>query len=114
LRLPKRIPYHLAMELALTGASWPATEFHRLGLVNRLTEPGGALAGALELAEQVAASGPLAVAASTQVIRRTYDWPEAEGWEKQHALVHPALGSEDTQEGLRAFAEKRQPVWKGR
>ena len=59
-RLPKRIPYHLAMELALTGKPWPATRMAELGLVNRLAEPGQALAVAIELANEVLEAGPLA------------------------------------------------------
>ena len=113
-RLPKRIPYHLAMELALTGKAWPATRMAELGLVNKLTEPGQALAGALELAQEVLAAGPLAVRASKQIVQRAYDWQDADGWTKQMEFARPVMASEDLQEGLRAFAEKRPPVWKGR
>jgi enoyl-CoA hydratase len=113
-RLPKRIPYHLAMELAITGKPWPATRFAELGLVNKLTEPGGAVAGAIELAGDILAAGPLAVRASKQIVRHAYDWDDADGWTNQMEYARPVMASEDVQEGLRAFAEKRAPVWKAR
>jgi len=113
-RLPQRIPYHIAMELALTGAFRPATDFHRWGLVNRLSEPGHALEAALELAEEVLRCGPLSVSASAQIVRRAFDWTEAEAWELQEGFVDTVTGSQDMVEGLAAFAEKRPPVWQGR
>lgn len=113
-RLPKRIPYHLAMELILTGKSWPATRFAELGLVNRITEPGEALAIALELATDVVAAGPLAVQASKRIAQHAYEWTDAEAWQKQLDSAGPVMASEDLQEGLRAFAQKRAPIWKGR
>jgi enoyl-CoA hydratase/carnithine racemase len=73
-RLPRRIPAGVAMELALTGDPLPAADAHRLGLVNKLTPSGGALAGALALAERIAANGPLAVAATKQIVGRQFDW----------------------------------------
>jgi enoyl-CoA hydratase len=111
IRLPKRIPYHVAMELALTAASRPASYFHQLGLVNRLAAEGGALDEALRLADEILACGPIGVAAAAAVVRRTYDWSEAEAWEQQKPLVARVLASRDHEEGLRAFAEKRSPVW---
>src|SRR5690606_8965892 len=84
LRLQRRIPYHLAMELVLTGRMWPATEAADVHLVNRLADPGHALSTALELADEVAANAPLALAASKQVIVRSQDWPLDEMFERQH------------------------------
>lgn len=114
LRLQHRVPYHLAMELVLTGRMWPAAEAAQVHLVNRLTEPGQALAGALELAEEIAANAPLALAASKQVLVRSADWPLAEKFARQHEFVNPIRESEDAKEGARAFVEKRDPVWTGR
>ncbi|HEX3706501.1 MAG TPA: crotonase/enoyl-CoA hydratase family protein [Mycobacteriales bacterium] len=115
LRLPKRIPYHLAMEFALTGEPVTAETAQRYGMVNRLTEPGKALDGALELAALVSANGPLAVAVTKEIVRRaSSDWTETEAWEKQGQLLPPVFASEDAREGATAFAEKRPPVWKGR
>jgi enoyl-CoA hydratase len=113
LRLPQRLPYHVAMELALTGDPITADEAHRVGLVNHL-DPGGALDGALALAGRIATNGPLALAATKQIIRESLDWTEAEGWGKQAKILGPVFGSEDAREGATAFAEKRDPVWKGR
>lgn len=113
-RLPKRIPYHLAMELAITGKPWPTTRFAELGLVNRLTERGAALRGAVELAADVLAAGPLAVQASKQIVQNSYDWSDADSWTNQMEYAGPVFRSDDRREGLRAFAEKRQAVWTGR
>jgi len=113
-RLPRRIPYHLAMELALTGDPIDAERAHELGLVNRLAEPGAALDAALELAAAIVKNGPLALIASKEIVRNALDWTEAEAWEKQGAIAGPVMVSEDAREGAIAFAEKRDPVWKGR
>jgi enoyl-CoA hydratase len=113
-RLPRRIPAGIAMELALTGDPLPAADAHRLGLVNKLTAPGEALAGALALAERIAANGPLAVAATKQIVGQQFDWQLAEVWEKQEPIMRPAFQSKDAREGALAFAEKRAPVWQGR
>lgn len=114
IRLPKRIPYHLAMELALTGEPIPAARAAEVGLVNRLTPAGGALEAAVELAAAIARGGPLALDASKRIVQGTLDWSEEEAWERQQELAGPVFGSEDAQEGARAFAEKREPVWRGR
>ncbi|HVW81830.1 MAG TPA: crotonase/enoyl-CoA hydratase family protein [Mycobacteriales bacterium] len=115
LRLPKRIPYHLAMEFAITGEPVDAETAKSYGLVNRLTEPGKALDGALELAALVAANGPLAVAATKEIVRKaSADWTETEAWEKQGEILPAVFASEDAREGATAFAEKRPPNWKGR
>ncbi|WP_427925105.1 crotonase/enoyl-CoA hydratase family protein [Streptomyces sp. cg40] len=114
LRLPQRLPYQIAMELALTGEFLDATRAHGYGLVNRLTAPGGALAGALELARGIAANGPLAVRTSKEIIVRSGAWPADEVMKHQERLVAPVFASEDAREGARAFTEKRAPRWKGR
>jgi enoyl-CoA hydratase len=114
IRLPKRIPYHVAMELALTGDPVAAPRAYELGLVNRLTPPGGALDGALELATVVRSNGPLALAATKEMMRRTFDWTEEQAWQHQKEIVDPVFTSEDAREGAAAFAEKRAPRWRGR
>jgi enoyl-CoA hydratase len=114
LRLPRRIPYQIAMEFALTGEFLEASRAHALGLVNRLVPPGQALVGAMALAREIAANAPLAVRASKQVIVESASWPPGEEWSRQQSIVDPVGRSEDAREGARAFAEKRQPLWQGR
>lgn len=114
MRLPRRIPYHLAMEFALTGDMLDAERAHAFGLVNRLVEPGQALAGALQLGESVAANGPLAVATSKRIVSESADWSQAEMFERQKPIAAPVFTSADAREGSAAFAEKRKPNWTGR
>jgi len=114
LRLPHRVPYHLAMELALLGSHVGAPRLHELGLVNRLVEDGAALATARELAAAVAANGPLAVAATKRIIQESPDWPADEAFARQHRIARPVAESADAHEGALAFAEKRAPRWRGR
>lgn len=113
MRLPKRIPPAIAMELALTGEFISAEEAHRHGLVNRLTPAGGALDAALGLADKIAANGPLAVRVSKQIMVESQDWSTEEMWSRQRKLVEPVFSSADAIEGAKAFAEKREPNWTG-
>jgi len=114
LRLPRRMPYHVVMELALTGDTMPAERFHEFGVVNSLAEPGAAVEVALELAARIAKSGPLALIASKQILQEQFDWSSDEMWAKQGAISGPVFASEDSKEGANAFKEKRDPIWKGR
>jgi len=113
LRLPHRIPYQKALELALTGENFTAEQGFDWGFVNKLTEPGEALAGALELAEKITANGPLAVAATKEIIVKSGEWSRSEMWQKQNEIMGPVFGSKDAIEGATAFAEKRKPNWSG-
>ena len=114
LRLPRVLPRNVAAELAFTGEPISAERGHELGLVNRLAEPGRALAEALELAEVIAANGPLALQATKRVLTESVDWPDGEFFARQGEITAPVFASEDAREGAIAFAEKRAPVWKGR
>ena len=112
-RLLRRIPPSLAMEYVLTGKRMHAVEAYRLGLVNRLTKSGGALAGALALADEIAANAPLATVASKRIMIESADWTAAEQWDRQRPLVDEILATRDAHEGALAFAEKRKPQWRG-
>jgi len=113
LRLPQRIPYAIAMELALTGDNLSAQRAHELGLVNVLAAPGKALDAAIELAERITANGPLAVAATKRIITESRGWSPEEMWTEQVKILMPVFGSNDAKEGAVAFAEKRPPRWTG-
>ncbi|MGH2859146.1 MAG: crotonase/enoyl-CoA hydratase family protein [Solirubrobacteraceae bacterium] len=114
LRLPRRLPRNVAMELALTGDPIDAERAHAFGLVNRLAEPGQALESALELAAAIAANGPLAIVASKRILDESPDWPDSEFFARQVQISGPVYRSDDAREGATAFAEKRAPVWRGR
>ena len=114
LRLPRLIPARIALEMALTGDFVGAERLAALGLINTLTEPGDALAEAKRLAARIIANAPLSVAASKRVMTEQRDWPLHEQFERQAAITAPVLASEDAREGARAFAEKREPHWRGR
>jgi enoyl-CoA hydratase len=113
-RLPQRIPRSIAMEYALTGEFFSAEDAHAWGMVNRITDPGEALAGALTLARAITQNGPLAVRATKKIVRDGGDWPAEERWERQEELMRPVMSSADAREGATAFAEKRAPVWTGK
>ena len=111
-RLPRKIPRNIAMELALTGRlDFPAERAHHFGLVNHLAEEGEALPRARELAEQVCAAAPLAVAESRRIVIEATDQPDEVGWKMSGEGIVKMFGTEDFSEGLTAFAEKRDPVW---
>lgn len=118
IKLPKRIPYHVAMDLLLTGRWFDAEEALRWGIVKEITTPADLLAKAWDLARLLESGPPLVYAAIKEVVR------EAENMRFQDALnrvskrllptVDKLYSSEDQLEGARAFAEKRDPVWKGK
>ena len=114
LRLPSRVPYAVAMEMALTADPISAERAAEYGLVARVTPKGGAVDAAMELAERIARNAPLSVAASKQMIRETQGRTEAEFWDVQRPVMARVFASEDAKEGPRAFAEKRPPTWSGR
>jgi enoyl-CoA hydratase len=113
LRLPSRVPYHLAMEVALTGDRVPAARLHQAGLITRLVPAGQALAGATELAARIAQNAPLALVATKQVIVESTDWPADTAFARQSEITRSVFTSADATEGAVAFAEKRPPIWRG-
>ena len=115
-RLPRQIPYHVAMEMILTGDAKSAAEMQHYGLVNRVTPTGEAFEGALDLARRLAENSPVAVKIARQIISRSHKevWTDEDCWELQKPYRQMSMESEDMQEGIAAFIEKRKPVWTGR
>jgi len=114
IRLPQRIPYHVAVKVLLTGEPLSAVDAKQYGLVSELTESGAALTVAQGLAKRIAVNAPLALARVKQVLRETQGLNDAEAFKRQDKDAHGLLDSEDAHEGALAFAEKRAPVWRGR
>jgi enoyl-CoA hydratase len=114
IRLPQRLPYHVALKVLLTGEPISAVDANRYGLISELTTSGGALAGSHELAQRIAVNAPLALAKVKQVLRETQGLNDAEAFKRQDEAAHSLLDTEDAHEGALAFAKKRAPVWRGR
>ena len=114
IRLPRRIPYHVALKVLLTGEPLSAVDAEQYGLVSELTESGAALAGAQQLAKRIAANAPLALAKVKQVLRDTQGLNDSDAFARQAENASSLLNTEDAHEGALAFAEKRAPVWRGR
>ncbi|WP_278315348.1 type II toxin-antitoxin system Rv0910 family toxin [Lolliginicoccus levis] len=114
LRLAQRLPRAAALEITLTGREVPAERLHQLGIVNRLAKPGHALREAHELARQIAGNAPLSLALTRRIVDESVGWPADEAFERQSDIASEATFSDDAQEGMAAFDERREPRWSGR
>ncbi len=114
LRLPRRVPLPIAMEIAILGGIFTATDFRQYGLVNRVVKAGKALECAIDLAKEIIQNGPLAVRTAKRIMSESLDWPQATMFDNQRPMLAEVMASEDAREGARAFAEKRPPIWSGR
>ena len=113
-RAARVLPLNIAKQLILTGEELSPADGHRLGLINKLCEPGDALSTALALAAQVSANSPMAVQQSLQAVETLISANDAEAWEITEKTRTTILASADSVEGRAAFFEKRAPVWTGR
>src|SRR3954453_6583357 len=114
IRLPKRVPLAIALELAMTGDPIDANRALALGLVNRVVRGDRVVDEALALANRIGENSPIAVRLSRQLVREAAEISEAEGWQRTNELAVPIFASGDAVEGAPAFAEKRKPVWKSK
>lgn len=110
-RLPRRVPMALAMELAIVGSTIDAARAYSVGLVNRVVPASEVVDAAVALADEIAANSPLAVRNSRRMVREAPELTEAEAWKRSAELGREVDASPDAVEGARAFAEKRPPVW---
>ena len=114
IRMPKRLPIAIALELAMTGDSIDAARAFELGLVNRVVPSSVVVEEAVSLADRIAANAPLAVRYSKSVMKQAAELSEAEGWKINAEAVGVVFTSADAMEGPVAFAEKRPPNWQGK
>ncbi len=112
-RLPRQIPYTVAAEILLTGRHLKAAEAKEIGLIGHVVPDGQALAKAMEIAEAIAANGPLAVQAILRTMRETEGMPENQAFTVDARLGMAVFASDDAKEGPRAFTEKRKPEFRG-
>ncbi|HEX5096358.1 MAG TPA: enoyl-CoA hydratase-related protein, partial [Acidimicrobiia bacterium] len=112
IRLPKRVPLAIALELAMTGDPIDADRALNLGLVNRVVPANQVVAEAIAIAERIGENSPIAVRMSRQLVIEAAEMSEQDGWKRTLELMMPVFESGDAIEGATAFAEKRAPVWK--
>ena len=112
IRLPKRVPLAIALELAMTGDPIDAQRALQLGLVNRVVPAAQVVDEAIALADRIGENSPIAVRNSRQLVKEAAELSEADGWKRTLELMMPVFESGDAVEGATAFAEKRAPVWK--
>jgi enoyl-CoA hydratase len=113
-RLPRRLPYAVAMEMLLTGETMTAERAEHFGLINRVVPEGQARQAAVKLGRAVARNAPLAVAASKAVVAQSAEWPVGSGFQRQREYFDVVFASDDAREGAAAFRDRREPVWQGR
>ena len=113
-RLPRQIPYTIALEMLIAGTTITAEEAKAYGLVGHVVEDGAALAKAREIAARIADNGPLAVRSVLRAVRETFGLPEKQAFDIEMGIGLPVFGSADAKEGPRAFLEKRKPVFTGK
>src|SRR6476646_8863351 len=114
IRLPKRVPLAVALEMAMTGDPIDASRALALGLVNRVVAAGEVLDVACSIADRIGENSPIAVRLSRQLVREAAEMPEADGWRRTNELAVQVFASGDAVEGATAFAEKRKPVWQSK
>ncbi|HXC38047.1 MAG TPA: crotonase/enoyl-CoA hydratase family protein [Burkholderiales bacterium] len=114
MRLPRRLPYHVAMQTILTGGMMTAERAAHFGLVNEVCPDGQALASAKRLAAEIVANAPMGILTSKRIVQQSRLWSDEEMFARQAPHTDAVLQSEDAREGAAAFAEKRAPVWRGR
>ena len=113
-RAPRALPLNVARELLLTGDPISAARAERIGVVNKVTEPGGAVAGAIELARRIGLNAPTSIRATLEALDAVTAHDDDRGWAATEVAKTTILASEDRAEGISAFFERRQPRWPGR